>query len=132
MMSQGETMPASHRPIAVIDDDPGVRTALCNLLDSAGHRHCSFDCGEDFLSSTCLPVAGCAIVDLNLPRMSGFELAEQLRLLRPDLPLLLLSAQATALQQQRATAMGIALLAKPVDADTLLVLLTATRLYGPP
>lgn len=132
MMSEGETTPPSHRPIAVIDDDLGVRAALCNLLDSAGHRHCSFDGGEDFLTSTCLPVAACAIVDLNLPGMSGFELAEQLRNLRPDLPVLFISAQVTPLQRQRATAMGMALLVKPVDADTLLVLLTSTLLYGPP
>jgi FixJ family two-component response regulator len=132
MMSEEENTPPSPRTIAVIDDDLGVRAALCNLLDSAGYRHCSFDCGEDFLTSSCLPVAACAIVDLNLPGMSGFELAEQLRLLRPDLPVLFISAQAAALQRQRATDMGLALLAKPVDADTLLVLLTATLLYGPP
>ena len=78
MMSEEENTPPSQRTIAVIDDDLGVRAALCNLLDSAGYRHCSFDCGEDFLTSSCLPVAACAIVDLNLPGMSGFELAEQL------------------------------------------------------
>ncbi|WP_413458221.1 response regulator transcription factor [Herbaspirillum huttiense] len=131
-MSEGENTPPSHRTIAVIDDDLGVRAALCNLLDSAGYRHCSFDCGEDFVTSTCLPVAACAIVDLKLPGMSGFELAEQLRLLRPELPVLFISAQAAVLERQRATSMGFTLLAKPVDADTLLVLLTATLLYGPP
>lgn len=132
MMNEEENTPPSHRAIAVIDDDLGVRAALCNLLDSAGHRSCSFDRGEDFLASTCLPVACCAIVDLNLPQMGGFELAERLAQLRPGLPVLFISAQVTPLQRQRATDMGFALLTKPVDADTLLVMLTATLLYGSP
>ncbi|RAM63738.1 transcriptional regulator [Herbaspirillum rubrisubalbicans] len=130
MMSEGDDFLPSHRPIAVIDDDLGVRAALCNLLDSAGYRSCSFDCGEDFLVSPCLEQACCAIVDLGLARMSGFELAEQLAQLRPTLPLLLISAQVTPAQRQRALALGFPLLTKPVDADTLLVLLTATLLYG--
>ena len=132
MMSEGETTPPSHRPIAVIDDDHGVRAALCNLLDSAGYRSCRFSSGEEFLASDCMPVAVCAIIDLQLACMSGFELAERLALARPDLPLLFISAQVTPRQQQRASALGGALLAKPVDADTLLALLTACLLYGRP
>ncbi len=125
-------MPSSRRVIAVIDDDQGVRAALCNLLDSAGYRSCSFSAGEDFLASDCLPVSLCAIIDLRLARMSGFELAERLALARPDLPLLFISAQATPRQQQRASALGGVLLAKPVQADILLALLTACVLYGRP
>ncbi|WP_244436286.1 response regulator transcription factor [Herbaspirillum frisingense] len=130
-MSEGENTPLSlYRPVAVIDDDLWVRAALCNLLDSAGHRSCSFDTAEDFLDSTCLAQACCAIVDVGLKQMSGFELAEQLARLRPDLPILFISAQVTPPQRMRASSLGFPLLAKPVDADTLLVLLTATLLYG--
>ncbi|WP_244940110.1 response regulator [Herbaspirillum seropedicae] len=125
-------MPSSRGVIALIDDDQGVRTALCNLLDSAGYRSCSFSSGEDFLASDCLALAVCAIIDLQLACMSGFELAERLALARPDLPLLFISAQATARQQQRASALGGALLAKPVDGETLLALLVASVLYGRP
>ncbi len=131
MMSEGENTPLSqYRPVAVIDDDLWVRAALCNLLDSAGHRSCSFDNAEDFLDSSCLAQACCAIVDVGLKQMSGFELAEQLARLRPDLPILFISAQVTPPQRMRASSLGFPLLAKPVDADTLLVLLTATLLYG--
>lgn len=123
MMSDGDNTLASPGPIAVIDDDQGVRTALCNLLDSAGYRSCSFAAGEDFLAAECLHSAACAIVDLRLARMSGFELAERLALLRPGLPLLFISAQATHRQRQRALSLALPLLAKPVHADTLLALL---------
>ncbi|HZG18951.1 MAG TPA: response regulator [Herbaspirillum sp.] len=129
-MSEGENTPSPHRPVAVIDDDPGVRAALCNLLDSAGHRSCSFDAGEDFLASACLAEACCAIVDLDLRQMGGFELVEQLLRQRPDLPVLFISAQVTPPQRMRANSLGFPLLAKPVDAETLLVLLNATLLYG--
>ncbi|MBP0598062.1 response regulator [Herbaspirillum sp. LeCh32-8] len=128
-MSDGETMstpPAGDWPVAVIDDNQGVRTALCNLLDSAGYRSCSFAAGEQFLRSDCLPAASCAIVDLDLTCMSGFDLAEQLAQLRPELPVILMSARDNALQRQRASELGAAaLLFKPFDADTLLAQLRA-------
>lgn len=109
------------RPVAVIDDDQGVRAALCNLLDSAGYCSCGFAAGEEFLNSACLQDAACAIVDLDLACMSGFELAEQLARLRPGLPVILMSARDGATQRERAAELrAAALLSKPFDAETLL------------
>jgi DNA-binding response OmpR family regulator len=110
----------------VIDDDHGVRTALCNLLDSAGYRSCGFAAGEEFLAAACLHEAACAIVDLGLSCMSGFELAERLARLRPGLPVILMSARDGAAQRQRAAELdAAALLHKPFDAETLLARLRA-------
>jgi FixJ family two-component response regulator len=124
MMRKGKKLPASpasNFPIAVVDDDYGVRSALCNLLDSAGYRCDSFAAGEDFLAADFLQEAACAIVDVGLTQMSGFELAEQLALARPGLPVIFISAHGSQAQQQRATQLGAtALLVKPFDADILL------------
>jgi FixJ family two-component response regulator len=105
----------------VVDDDQGVRAALCNLLDSAGYRGCGFAAAEEFLASACLRRAACAIVDIELARMSGFELLEHLAQARPGLPVIFVSAHCGAADLRRAAELGAAaLLAKPVDADTLL------------
>lgn len=122
MMKKGETYLAPRHTVAVVDDDHGVRAALCNLLDSAGYRGCAFPGGEEFLAAD-LPGIACAIVDIGLARMDGFELAERLAPLRPGLPLIFITARGDALQRRRSAGLGAALLPKPVDADTLLALL---------
>lgn len=123
MGRQGDDIATSRAPIAVIDDDAGVRAALCNLLASVDQRTCSFADGGSFLAADCLPTVLCAIIDLQLPDMSGVELAERLAQLRPQLPLLLISARAMPCQRHRAAALGLPLLSKPVHADTLLAAL---------
>lgn len=125
-MTRTENVGTSPCTVAVIDDDHGVRAALCNLLNSAGYRSCAFAAGEEFLAGACLQETACAIVDLGLSRMSGLELAERLARLRPGLPVILMSARNDAAQRQRADALGAAPpLLKPVDAETLLARLRA-------
>lgn len=108
-------------PVLVVDDDHGVRAALCNLLDSAGYGSRGFAAAEELLASACLAQATCAVVDLGLCGMGGIELAEHLARLRPGLPVILMSAEDCPAQRQRAMRLGAAaLLLKPFDAETLL------------
>lgn len=108
--------------IAVIDDDQSVRSALSNLLHSAGYQTCSFDSAEAFLAGDCMHVASCAIMDVTLGNMNGFELQEQLRARQLALPVIFVSGQGTRLAQERAAQLGaIAFLKKPINTDTLLM-----------
>ena len=54
--------------------------------------------------------------DVNMPGMSGFDLLERARALRPDLPVVMITAYDDAATRQRAAAAGAAgLIAKPID-----------------
>jgi FixJ family two-component response regulator len=64
--------------IAVIEDDPGVRTALEQLLRSAGFTARTFESAEEFLDARRNEGADCLIVDINLPGMSGVALVQTL------------------------------------------------------
>ncbi|MFL9923103.1 response regulator [Herbaspirillum lusitanum] len=120
-MSNGDIRRSTCPPIAVVDDDQAVRAALANLLDSAGYLTCSFAAAEDFLASDCLHQAACAILDVKLQGMSGFELKERLNVLQSSLPVIFISAQGGEMDRQRATRLGaVAFLSKPIDADSLL------------
>jgi FixJ family two-component response regulator len=62
--------------IAVVDDDAGVRTALYQLLRSAGYDAVAFESAEEFLARAAEGDIHCLIADINLPGMSGVALAQ--------------------------------------------------------
>jgi FixJ family two-component response regulator len=64
----------NRRPfLAVVDDDPGVRKALTNLLRAAAFEVQTFDAGEAFLASLNDRRPDCVVLDLAMPGMSGFD-----------------------------------------------------------
>jgi FixJ family two-component response regulator len=65
---------SAEEPIVfVIDDDASVREALRGLFRSVGLRVEVFGSVSEFLQSKIPDVAGCLILDIRLPRVSGLE-----------------------------------------------------------
>ena len=64
--------------IAVVDDDPSIRTALSSLLRSAGYRVQLFADAESFLSGCAGAFPDCIVTDIQMERMNGLELIEAL------------------------------------------------------
>ncbi|HEY0582933.1 MAG TPA: response regulator [Chloroflexota bacterium] len=64
--------------IAVVEDDAGVRTALQQLLRSAGFDAMTFESAEDFLAHGNRDGFACLIADVNLPGISGVDLVNEL------------------------------------------------------
>jgi FixJ family two-component response regulator len=71
-------MPIPRATIAVVDDDAGVRTAIRQLLRSAGFDALAFGSAEEFLASSEQSGVQCVIADINLPGMSGVALVRVL------------------------------------------------------
>jgi FixJ family two-component response regulator len=65
--------PADPRLIVIVDDDGGMRRALMRLVAAAGYRAQAYGCAEDAAASGEVPRAGCLVVDVQLPGMSGSE-----------------------------------------------------------
>ena len=63
--------------LAVVDDDPDIRSALLRLLRSHGHEVHAFASAEAYLADDCAP--DCAILDIQLPGISGLDLEGRLR-----------------------------------------------------
>ncbi len=107
--------------IAAVDDDFRVRESITSLLESAGYAPVAFSSAEDFLQSGTLAVATCVITDVRMPGMDGIELQRRIRLERPTLPVILISAQRNAEVRQKAIDEGaVDFLYKPFDAAELL------------
>jgi FixJ family two-component response regulator len=107
--------------IHLIDDDEAVLKALRRLLGTAGHHVEVYDCAEDFLRRHDPDAPGCAVVDLRLPGMGGFDIQDALSSRDADCPIIFLTGRGDIPDSVRAMKAGaVDFLTKPVDAACLL------------
>jgi FixJ family two-component response regulator len=64
--------------IFLVDDDPRVREALCDLISSVGFRVAAFGSAAEFLEFEKPDAPSCLILDLQLPDVNGLELQREL------------------------------------------------------
>jgi FixJ family two-component response regulator len=106
--------------LAVVDDDADVRIALTRLLASAGFSVEAFASGADFLRSLEHHDPDCAVLDLHMPDMSGFDVQGALAG-HSTVPVVVITGQDTPESRTRALGLGAkAYLCKPVDDEALL------------
>ena len=103
--------------IAIVEDDESLRLALVGLIRSMGYDGEGFASAEAFLAGDCAARAECLVSDLQLPGISGLDLAAQLR---GSLPCILVTARTERNIDDRAREGGVlCLLRKPFEADDL-------------
>jgi FixJ family two-component response regulator len=107
------------RPVvAVVDDDPRVLESLEDLLESAGYAARRFSSAGSLLAAG-LSDVDLLITDIGMPGMDGFELRDQVKKVRPDLPVFLITGRHEIADQDRAQSIG-GFFRKPFDAPALL------------
>jgi FixJ family two-component response regulator len=79
--------------VSVIDDDESVRESLPDLLNEMGFAVQTFCSPEAFLASDFVDRTKCLILDIAMPRMSGPELQQELKLRRQRIPIVFITAQ---------------------------------------
>jgi FixJ family two-component response regulator len=106
------------RSVAIVDDDPAVRLALTRLIGSLGYAPMPFETGGDLLGALGTAEPGCVVTDLQMPGLSGLDLLRHLRLRRPRLRVILVTAYPSDANRRNAFACGaFAYLAKPFEAE---------------
>jgi FixJ family two-component response regulator len=104
-----------------VDDDFRVRESIESLMESAGFAPLVFSSAEEFLQSGKLAEATCLITDVRMPGMDGIELQRRVRLQRPELPIVFITAHYDDEIRRRALGGGaIEFLYKPFDGEDLL------------
>jgi FixJ family two-component response regulator len=107
--------------IAVVDDEEPILRALTRLLRSFAFEVESFPSGAEFLESLSTRQPDCLLLDLHMPRVSGFEVQAWLDKSEMHLPVVIITGHDSA--ETRARAMEgkpIAYLRKPVNDNELL------------
>jgi two-component system CheB/CheR fusion protein len=108
--------------IFVVDDERSVREAMRELLQKEGWSVEIYSSGEEFLKAHRPGCEGCLLVDARMPRMSGLELLEQLKIQGGGPPAIMITGHADIRLAVRAIKAGaMAFLEKPVQYDELLV-----------
>jgi two-component system, LuxR family, response regulator FixJ len=112
---------AAERFIYVIDDDPAIRRSLERLLDAVGFQVASYATPKAFLDVAGSLLGGCVLLDLRMPEMDGFEVHARLRLINPDLPVIVVTAQGDVQTAVRAMKAGaVDFIEKPYSDDALI------------
>ena len=107
--------------VAVVDDSQSVRDSLPDLLQQVGWSVQAFASAEEFLSSDAVDDAGCLVLDVGLPGMSGPDLQRELRRRGKAIPIVFITAQGDKSLHPRLVAAGaIACLFKPFSDTALL------------
>jgi DNA-binding response OmpR family regulator len=76
------------RPVLVVEDDVGVRAFLVAVLQRQGYRVIAAGSGEEALQLLGEEPAQLAVLDVTLPGMDGFAVAEELAL---DVPVIIVT-----------------------------------------
>ena len=114
-------MISSEQTVFIVEDDAAVRDSLGLLLGLQGFRTQAFSCAEDFLRIYQPSWAGCVLLDVRMPGMSGLELQEYLRQKNLGLPVIIMTAHGDVSTVRNALKSGaVDFLEKPVDPDALL------------
>jgi two-component system nitrogen regulation response regulator GlnG len=107
--------------ILVCDDDSAVRTVLNQALGRAGYDVRTTGTAAALWRSVAAGDGNLVITDVVLPDESGFDLIPRIKRIRPDLPVLVMSAQNTLLTAITAAERGaFEYLPKPFDLKELI------------
>ena len=123
---QGEAAASMPRPIAVliVEDESVSRNALRKLLAASGYHAAAYECAEDALSDMAAhDMPPVALIDVDLPGMSGLDLARRLEKLRPDMIKVLITAASGDRIENFRRDHEVHYIRKPLDFPRLLRLL---------
>jgi FixJ family two-component response regulator len=92
--------------VFLVDDDDAVRDSLGRLLEAAGLPVERYASAEEFLAGYQPARAGCLVLDVAMPGMSGLELADALAARGIQLPIIYLTAHGDIPMSVRAMRAG--------------------------
>lgn len=108
--------------ILLVDDEPDILDFCREALTPLGYQVTSHRDPESALTALQDDPQGfdLLVTDLNMPRISGLQLAEGLRPVRPDLPIVLITGFSRAIPPDRLESLGaVRLLPKPFSTGEL-------------
>jgi FixJ family two-component response regulator len=106
--------------VVVVDDDESVRRALRRLIRAAGFAVATYGSAEEFLAARDHS-AGCLILDVRLPGMSGLDLQRLLVDSGRDVAVILITAHEDQTVRRAGLGAGaVDFIAKPFARERLL------------
>ena len=79
------------RTVFVVDDDPGVRKSLSDLISSIGLKTRTFGSAREFLQEKRPESPACLVLDVRLPGLGGLDLQRELAKTEIPLPIIFIT-----------------------------------------
>ncbi len=113
--------------ILIVDDEPILRESLRDWLEEAGYKISIAATGKEALKILKKQNFGLMIIDYGLPGMDGISVMKKVRIIKPSVKSVLVSAYPSAELSVEAIKQGaIGFLIKPVALDKLEKLVSET------
>jgi CheY-like chemotaxis protein len=127
--------PAPARPesphVLVIDDNASVRSALVAYLRLGGHTVTEAERGDAGVRAFASTTVDLVVTDLDMPGLTGWEVARAVRTRRPTVPVVLITGNADAAEAEPSLrALVDAILLKPFGPRALLEVIRGLTMPG--
>jgi FixJ family two-component response regulator len=110
--------------VHVVDDDEALRDSLRWLIESAGHSVATYATAESFLADCEPERAGCLVLDIRMPGMSGLELQDKLNRRGYTIPIIFITGHGDVPMAVNAVKKGaLEFIEKPFNDQAFLVLI---------
>ncbi|HVM96141.1 MAG TPA: response regulator [Candidatus Acidoferrales bacterium] len=114
-------MAADHAVVFVVDDDPSIREALQDLIQSLDLDTRVFASPQEFLRAERPDAPACLVLDVRLPGVSGLSFQQELVKGGADLPVIFITGHGDVPMSVRAMKAGaIEFLSKPFRDEELI------------
>ena len=123
--------PQQSSAVFIVDDEAVIRDAVRLVVANMGHSVECFSSAAEFLEFIKpYDVSGpaCLIADVQMPRVNGLELLEQLSTLDKKLPVVMITGHGTKSLKQKAESLGAAVFLEKPFRPTELQEVVATLL----
>ena len=111
--------------ILITDDDPVARETLRDIIEPSGYRTLLAESGEQAIDIVQDQDVHLALMDMNLPKLSGLETICLVRQIKGVLPMILITAkQDDNLLRKALSAHAFCVLAKPVSKNVVIYVVT--------
>src|SRR4030042_5052942 len=83
------------KPILIVDDEKNIRLTLSQSLEALGSESDTAANGEEALAKLKEKEFGLILLDIKMPGMDGKEVLRQVRKIRPDIRVIMITAYGT-------------------------------------
>jgi len=116
--------------IMVVDDNPGTRITLKNILSKRGYKVCTADTGEDAIAKSRKKDHDIILMDMKLPTINGLETYLAIKEINPEAVVIMMTAyrhEMAELVEEALDSNAYTCLYKPLDMEELVRLVDEIR-----
>jgi len=107
--------------IFLVEDDPNLGLLLLDLLQTEGFNVKLIRDGESALAHFKKGIFSLCLLDIMLPKVDGYTIANEIRLIDPEIPIIFITAKALKEDKLKAYQIGADdYIVKPFDEDELI------------